>query len=381
MSTAAAATTSNKSQTKPDVAAAGVDVDVDQGASYVHAYPYSPVMDVSPDYNNNKIIDKDELEFRFVQDFHKTVRSSAVLLAPNKQQQSQVFTMSFDRPHNFVIKIAPDTNSNNNNNGSNSNHNKNKDTNSNTIALLPSSESTSNGAPKPWFKIARVEGLLILTNMKGEPFLMIRESPCDKISNINNHSSGGKSNGMAMDLYRYNPLAMACDNAQRKHQYQQEQLFCRVRRKYCRKERKFRWRKSKYALCIGYFIELMDPFDKHQSFVECHGCWPNFVRFIGDAAGASDSSSTRSDNSNNNGDNNNTTNNDGANTTSAETTTEFASIRKQFLHTNKWRMTVSAGQDVVLFLGIACALELLERKANEQFSISTSCGDVLCCSF
>lgn len=309
----------SKPRTKSDVATA-------EAAAGAGENEYSPVMDVSPNYDSTDSsgISKEELEFQFVQNFHKTIRRSYPRNnIPRQQLQSQIFTMSFDHPQNFEIEIGRE-NGNGNSEGAN------------TIASIGSAGSSSSGTPRPWFKIARVEDLWILTSMKGEPFLMIKESSPTFDITKNKNGLGGT----AMDLYRYNPLALASESAQ--HEHQPEQPICRVRRRYYKKERKFRWRRSGSILCIGHYVELLEPFDLHYPLVNCHGYWPNVMHF------------TTTDGDDDGGD-------DGS-----EIETELATIHKRSFRNNKWKMTVSAERDVVLFLGIACALELLERKVNEH---------------
>eukprot|EP00536_Pseudo-nitzschia_multiseries_P019387 jgi/Psemu1/316935/fgenesh1_kg.4724_\ len=134
---------------------------------------------------------------------------------------------------------------------------------------------------KPWFKIARVEELLIVTSLKGEPFLMIKEITSDR------------EGSLAMDLYRYSPLALASENA---------------------------------------MMNFTCP-------------------------------DSESENKNEN-ENKNTENRD-AKKQLEPASINVATIKKQRFRNNKWQMTVAAEQDVLLFLGIVCAFELLERKVDE----------------
>eukprot|EP00536_Pseudo-nitzschia_multiseries_P018868 jgi/Psemu1/316380/fgenesh1_kg.3279_\ len=228
--------------------------------------------------------------------------------------------MSFDHPLKFAIDIG-----------------KGKSEGDDATDVIVSMGDGS----KPWFKIARVEELLIVTSLKGEPFLMIKEITSDR------------EGGLAMDLYRYSPLALASENANREHP--REQKIARVSRKYYRKERKFRWRKSKYMLCIGHFVEVLEPYDTHYPPVTCHGCWPYVMNFT--------CPDSESENKNKN-ENKNTENRD-AKKQLEPASINVATIKKQRFRNNKWQMTVAAEQDVLLFLGIVCAFELLERKVDE----------------
>mmetsp|Transcript_10807 Transcript_10807/g.25591 ORF Transcript_10807/g.25591 Transcript_10807/m.25591 type:complete len:293 (+) Transcript_10807:385-1263(+) len=271
---------------------------------------FSLVVDVGPTYDGKcSGAAKEEPDFQFVQNFHKSVRTSN----PNpghRQQQQQVFSMAFDHPLKFAIDIGEG----------------NSDDSDVIVAMGEESKS--------WFKIAHVDKFLILTNLKGEPFLMIKEGPFD--------SRGG----LSMDLYRYSPLALAAKNAD--HVHPPEQKLARVRRKYYKKERKFRFRKSKYVLCIGHYVEILDPYDTQYPLVRCRGYWPNMMHL-----------STPDD------EDDDLKKNVGKKPTEPASI-EVATIKKQSFRSNKWLMTVAAEQDVVLLLGIACACELLERKANEQ---------------
>ena len=288
---------------------------------------YYPVMDVSPDYKKNKKMlaggeaqqsSKEEIDFQFVQDFNKNIRRSNnnpqrhQEATADGRQKPQIFTLSFDHAQNFIIEFGTGDNNNTDHAGV-------------IMSGGGSSSKKNNKHKKPWLQIVRPtesDGSeeLVVTNMKREPFLMIKEGRCDE--------SGDE--GTALDLYRHNPL-----------NYRQKDPICKVRRKFCKKVRRFNVHLADVSYRVGYFVELLGPLAHHYPAVECEGQWPNSMRFIHFL------------------DNNDDAGGGGEQTTSA-------TIQKQLFRNNKWELNVSAGQDIILFIGITCALDLLDRKAKER---------------
>jgi len=273
----------------------------------------SLVIDVSPVYKAGGV--KDAVDFQFVQNFHKTVRRGK----SQDRESPNLFVMSFAHPLRFAIEIGND-----------------RDSWGNPETDVVSSMA-SDKTQKPWFKIVRYpittnhanEEILTITNMEGEPFLSIKET---------DYRETNVRGGFSMDLYRSNSLATEATVGPK------EQPICRVRRKYFRKKRRFAFLGAKTTISLGTFVELLGPLAYNGPSIDCDGYWPNFMKFTS-RDGFEDDDNTKS--------NRNPSN-----------TIGLASIRKQVFRDNKWQLNVSPEQDVLLFVGIACALELLNRKEN-----------------
>lgn len=271
----------------------------------------SSVIDVSPVYKDG--CGKDAVDFQFVQNFHKTVRKG---ISQNRES-SNLFVMSFAHPLRFAIEIGND-----------------RDSWSNHKTDVVSSMA-SDKTQKPWFKIVRCpittnhskEDLLTVTNMEGEPFLSITET---------NYREANVRGGFSMDLYRSNPLTSESTGGL------EEQPICRVRRTYFRKRRRFAFLGAKTTISLGTFVELLGPLADNGPSIDCDGYWPNFMKF-NSRDGFKDDDDTKS-------------------SRKPSATIGLASIRKQVFRDNKWQLNVSSEQDILLFVGIACALELLKRK-------------------
>ena len=114
--------------------------------------------------------------------------------------------------------------------------------------------------------------------------------------------------GRAMELYRSDPSS---PNSQA------TVPICRIIRKF-----------YKATLHNRYEVELLDPMTKnHYSSIDCNGHWPKNITFEANLNGGE----------------------------------KLASVKRNTFQ--KWQLQVSAGEDVLLFIGIACAIGRLSHEA------------------
>ena len=154
------------------------------------------------------------------------------------------------------------------------------------------------------FQMVRMGGSVLRRNN----IMSINNMAGQPVLSMREHKYGS---GTAMELCRYDPSAPDTPVP-----------FCRVVRKLC-----------KMTIHNRYEVQLIGAYNTgiNQQVVECNGHWPKKFTFEGCAKHG---------------------------------TKEMASVQKT--NFKKWKLNVSAGEDVLLFLGIACAIDRISHEAKQR---------------
>jgi len=148
--------------------------------------------------------------------------------------------------------------------------------------------------------------------------LTINSMSGEQLLSMREHKYGG---GVAMELCRFDPLSQNPNTAV---------PICRVSRNFC-----------KMTIHNRYEVRLLGPMAENgYSTIDCNGHWPKSFIFEAGHSGE-----------------------------------KLASVQKSKL--KKWQLNVSAGEDVLLFIGIACAIDRLSSDCRERKAIIIGTAGVI----